>query len=136
MDRGSGHKYRMNWTNLSEEQICKYGANHRHFQDPTKELPQKVPKTHGPQRLLLNAEGSSLPVSNKADALKFYPSSGKKSEAWDDDQQFQGISLNSLLQIGDNALRMEPSFKCLDQRVPGLIASHIAFIAFLEYIRA
>ncbi len=28
MGRGSGQKYRVKWTNLSEELICEYGANH------------------------------------------------------------------------------------------------------------
>jgi hypothetical protein len=51
MGRGSGHKYRVKWTNLSAEHICDYGANHRLFQDPSKERPQKVPIIHGPQRL-------------------------------------------------------------------------------------
>jgi hypothetical protein len=27
MGRGSGHKYRVKWTNLSEELISEYGAN-------------------------------------------------------------------------------------------------------------
>ena len=31
MGRGSGHKYRVKWTNLSEELISENGANHRDF---------------------------------------------------------------------------------------------------------
>ncbi len=46
MGRWSTHKYRVKWTNLSEELISEYGANHGIFQDPAKERPQKVPKIH------------------------------------------------------------------------------------------
>ena len=31
MGRGSSHKYRVKWTNLFEELISEYGANHRDF---------------------------------------------------------------------------------------------------------
>ncbi len=119
---GAGHKYRVKRTNLLEEPICDYGANHRLFQDPSKERPQKVPKIHGPQRLSQDQAISRPVVSNTADALEFYPSSGEISDADDDDPQFPGISH---LQIGDNVLRMDRSFYCLDPRFPGLISSHI-----------
>ena len=49
-----------------------------------------------------------------------------------DDPQIPGISP---LQLGDDVSRMDPSFKSLGQRIQGLISSHIAFIAFVEYIR-
>jgi len=80
MDRGSGQKYRVKWPNLSDELICEYGANHRLFQDPSKERPQKVPKIHGPQRLSQDRAKSSLAVSNTADVLELHPSSGEDSE--------------------------------------------------------
>ncbi len=133
MGRGSGHKYHVKWTNVSEEHICDYGTNHRIFQDPSKELPPKVPKIHGPQRFSLDQANSSLADTNTADALEFYLSYGEISHADDDYPQFPGISP---LQIGYNVLRMDPSFYCLVPRFPGLISSHITFIAFVEYIRA
>jgi hypothetical protein len=59
MGRGSGQKYCVKWTNLSEELICEYRANQLLFQDPSKEQPLKVPKIHCPQPLSRDAEGSS-----------------------------------------------------------------------------
>ncbi len=44
MGRGYGLKYRAKWTNLSEEQILEYGANHSVFQDPCKERPSNTHK--------------------------------------------------------------------------------------------
>ncbi len=49
MGRGSGHKYRAKWINLSEEHVCDYGANHGLLQEPYKKRPLKVPKIHGLQ---------------------------------------------------------------------------------------
>ncbi len=91
MGRGSGHKYRVKWINLSEEHI-RDGANHGLLQDPSKELPLKVPKIHGLQRLSLDQENSSHVSTNTVDALDFCPSSGEISDAYDDDPQFQVIS--------------------------------------------
>jgi hypothetical protein len=133
MGRGSGHKYRVKWINLSEEHICYYGANHGLLQDPSKEQPLKVQKIHGLQRLSQEQAKSSHVGTNTVDALEFYPHSGEISDAYDDDPQFPGISP---LQIGYNVLRMDPSFYCLDQRFPCLISSHSTFIAFVEKIRA
>ena len=128
MGRGSGHKYGVKWTNLSEELISEYGANHRVFQDPSKERPQKVAKIHGPQRISLDPARSSPAVLNTADILELHPSSGEDSEPEDAVPQIPAISS---LQIGDNVLSMDPSFICLDPRVQGLISSHIAFILFV-----
>ena len=41
MGRGSGQKFRVKWTNLTEELILEYGANHSLFRDPSKQRPQK-----------------------------------------------------------------------------------------------
>ena len=128
MGRWSGHKYRVKWTNLSEELISEYGANHRVFQDPSKERPQKVAKIHGPQPLSLDPARSSPAAPNTADLLEVHPSSGEDSEQYDAVPQIPAISS---LQIGDNVLSMDPSFICLDPRVQGLISSHIAFILFV-----
>ncbi len=128
MGRGSGHKYRVKWTNPSEELISEYGANHGIFQDPAKEQPQKVPKIHGPHRLSQEPARSSLSGPNTADVLELHPSSGEESEPED---AFPQIPAISTLQIGDNVLSMDPSFICLDPRDPGLISSHIAFIVFV-----
>jgi hypothetical protein len=119
--RGSGHKYRVKWTNLSEELISEYGANHRVFQNPSKEQPQKVAKIHGPQPLSLDPARSRPVAPNTADVLELHPSSGEDSEPDDADPQIPAISP---LQIGDNVF-------CLDPRDQGLISSHIAFILFL-----
>ena len=133
MGHGSGQKYRVKWTNLSEELICEYGANHRIFQYPSKERPLKVSKFHGPQRLSLDPARSSPPVSITTDATQLHPSSGEDSEADHVVPQIPGISP---LEIGYYDFRMAPSFNCLDPRVGGLISSHIACIAFVGYIRA
>ncbi len=55
MGGGSGQKYCVKWTNIPEEPIYEYGANHQLFQDPSKELPPKAPKIHGPQPLFHGA---------------------------------------------------------------------------------
>ncbi len=133
MGRGSGHKYRVKWTYLLEEHICYYWANPQLVQDPSKERPPKVSKFHGPQRLSQDQATSSRAGTNTADALEFYLSSGEISDADDVDPQFPGISP---LPISNTVLRMDPTFYCLDPLFPGLISSHITFIAFVEYIRA
>ena len=133
MGQGSGHKYRVKWTNPSEEHICDYGANHGLLQEPSKERPLKVPKIHGLQRLSQDQAKSSRAGPNTVNALEFYLSSGEISDAYDDDPQFSGISP---LQIGDHDLRMDPRFYCRDPRFSGLISSHITFIVFVEYFRA
>ncbi len=92
-----------------------------------------MPKIHGPQRFSQDQAKSSRVGSNTVDALEFYLSSGEISDAYDDDPQFPGISP---FQIGDNVLRMDSSFCCLDPRFAGLISSHITFVAFVEYIRS
>jgi hypothetical protein len=67
MGCGSCQKYLAKWTDLSEELISEYSGNHRLFQDPSKELPPKDPKFHGPQSFSRHAEGSSSAVLNMAD---------------------------------------------------------------------
>ena len=95
----------MKWTNLSEELISEYGFNHRVFQDPSKERPQKVAKIHGPQRISLDPARSSPAVLNTADILELHPSSGEDSEPEDAVPQIPAISP---LQIGDNLWRVDP----------------------------
>ncbi len=114
MGRGSGLKYRVKRTNLSEELICEYGANHRLFQDPAKERPPKAPKIHGPQPLSLDAAGSGLPVSNMADASELYPSSAEDSEPEYIDPQTLAITP---LQICDNDWRTDPTLHLQPPRV-------------------
>jgi hypothetical protein len=111
MGSGSGQKYRVKWTNMSKKLICEYGANHRLFQDPSKERPPKAPKNHGPQPLSFDAAGSSPAVPNMADALELYPSSAEESESDHVDPQIQGISP---LQIGDNVWRTDPTLDLQD----------------------
>ena len=123
MCRGSGHTYCVKWTNLSEELICDYGANHRLFRDPSKERPPKVQKIRGPQRISADPVRSSPPVPDTTDILELHPSSGEESESDIKEQQIPGIFP---MQLDANVLRMVPSFKCLDRRIPGLISSHIA----------
>ncbi len=65
--------------------------------------------------------------------LEHCPSSDVITAAEAEGPQFPGISS---VHVGDYDLRMAPSFNCLDPRVPGLIFSHIVFIAFVPYIRA
>ncbi len=60
MGSGSGQKYRVKWTNLPEEPIYEYGANHRLFQDPSKERPPKAPKIHGPQPIFHGTAGPRI----------------------------------------------------------------------------
>ncbi len=67
------------------------------------------------------------------DVLEHCPSSDVISAAKAEDPQFPGISS---VHVGYYDLRMAPSFIFLDPRVPGLIFSHIVFIAFVSYIRA
>ena len=76
---------------------------------------------------------SSLAGPNMSGVLELHPSSGEESEPDVADPQIPGISPS---QLGDDVLRMDPSFKSLGHRFQGLISSHIAFIAFVEYIRA
>jgi hypothetical protein len=61
MGRGSSQKYLVKWTNLSEELIREYGANHRLFQDPSKDRPQKVAKFHGPSHYLVTQKDPAVP---------------------------------------------------------------------------
>jgi hypothetical protein len=79
-----------------EELIFDYGANHRLFQDPSKERPPKVPKIHGPQRFFQNADLPVRPIPYMADALELYPSSDEISDAEAEDPQILGISPSSL----------------------------------------
>ena len=129
--RGTGQKYRVKWTSLTEELISEYGANHRIFQDPSKERAQKKPKIHGPQLLSPNADPPALPVSDMVDVLEHFPSSDVISAAEAEDPQFLGISS---VHVGNDDLRMAPSFNCPDPRVPGLIFSNIVFIAFVPIL--
>ncbi len=135
MGLGSGHKYRVKWTNLLEEHICNHWANHQLVQDLSKEQPPKVSKIHGPQRLSPYRATSSCACANTSDALEFYLSSGEISDADHDhdDQQFPGISP---LPISNTVSRMNPSFYCLDPLFLGELSSYITFIAFVEYIWA
>ncbi len=105
------------------------------FLTATKERPQEEPKIYGTQRLSQDPARSSLagPNTLAAEVLELHLSSGEDSEPDDPVQQIPAISS---LQIGDNVLSMDLSFKfiCLDQRVPGLISSHIAFIVFFNIL--
>ncbi len=103
IEHGSGQKYCVKWSNLSEEHISEYGGNHRLFHDPAKERPPKAPKMHGPQPISLDTEGSGLPVSNMADASELYLSSAEDSEPECVDPQIPAISP---LQICDNDWRI------------------------------
>jgi hypothetical protein len=132
MGRGCGHKYRVKWTNLSEELISDYGANHRLFQDPSKERPQKVPKIHGPQPLSREPVISSPAVSNTADLVELHPSSGEDSEPEEADQHDPGISP---LQVGENVWRMDPELDLQDPQFGLLIPNHRPRIRFPRHIR-
>ena len=131
MGRGSGHKYRVKWTNLSEELISKYGANHRVFQDMSKELPQKVAKMHGPQRISQDPARSSPAVFSTADLLELHPSSGEESEPDVADPQIPAISP---LQIGDNLWRVDPVLDVQDPRFGLPLANHRPQIRFPQHI--
>jgi hypothetical protein len=61
MGCGSRQENLAKWTDLSEELISEYCSNHRLYQDPSKELPPKDPKLHGPQSLSRHAEDPALP---------------------------------------------------------------------------
>ncbi len=106
MGCGSRQKYRAKWTDLSEELISEFSSNHWLLQDPSKDLPPKDPKFHGPQSFSRHEEGSSSAVSNMADAVKLYPSSAEDSEPEDVEPQIPAISP---LRICDNDLRMDPT---------------------------
>ena len=131
MGRGSGHKYRVKWTNLSEELISEYGFNHGVFQDPSKERPQKVAKIHGPQRISLDPARSSPAVLNTADILELHPSSGEDSEPEDAVPQIPAISP---LQIGDNLWRVDPVLDLQDPRFGLPFANHRPQIRFPQHI--
>ncbi len=62
MRKGSGQKYRVKCTKLSEELIFENVANHRPFQYPSKERPPKMPKIHGPSVNLWTQHDPALPV--------------------------------------------------------------------------
>ena len=131
MGRGSGLKYCVKWTNLSEELICEYGPNHRIFRDQSKELPQKVPKIHGPQRLSLDPARSNPAGPNTTDLLELHPSSGEDSEPNDADPQIPAINP---LQIGDNLWRVDSALDLLDPRFGLPLANHIPQIRFPQHI--
>jgi hypothetical protein len=102
----SAQKYRVKWTNLSEDLMCGYGANHLLFQDPSKEVPPKPRKFMVPSHYLsLDAAGSSPPVSNMADALECFSSFAEDSEPDHVVPQCSGIS--PLQKIGDIFWRMD-----------------------------
>ncbi len=65
---------------------------------------------------------------NTTDVIELHPSSGEDSEPDDAVPQIPAISS---FEIGDNVLSMDPSFICLDPRVPGLFSAHFAFIVFV-----
>lgn len=100
MGRGSAEKFRVKWTNLTEELILEYGVNHSLFRDPSKQRPQKVPKIHGPVLLSPAPVQSSLAGPNMSCVLELHPSSDEESEPECEDPQIPGISP---LQIGDTA---------------------------------
>jgi hypothetical protein len=130
MGHGSGLKYRVKWTNLTEELILEYGANHRIFQDPCKERPSKAQKNHGPKPLSRDAQGSISAVPNMADAVELYPSSAEDSEPEDAVPQIPAISP---LQIGNNLWRTDPSLDLQDPRFGLMIADHKPRLRFPQY---
>ena len=71
----------MKCTNLSEELIFEYVANHRLFQYPSKERPPKMPKIHGPQRLSLDPARSSPAGLNLTYVLELLRRNVLKPEA-------------------------------------------------------
>ena len=100
---------------------------------------EKCQKFMVPNVYLWTLHDPALPcllLPNTTDVLE-HPSSGEDSDADDVDLHIPGIFP---LQIGDfvSSLnsRVDPSFNCLDPRVPDFIASRIAFIASVEYITA
>ena len=79
MRKGSGQKYHVKCTKLSEELIFEYAANHHLFQYPSKEWPPKMQKIHGPQRLSLDPARSSPAGPNLTNVLELHPSYGEVS---------------------------------------------------------
>ena len=132
MGKGAGHKYRVKWTNLKEELICDYGANHSLFQDPSKERPSKMPKIHGPQPLSQAQDISSSAVPNTDDLLELHPSSGEDSEREEAVPHDAGISP---LQVGENVWRMDPELELQDPRFGLLIPNHRPRIKFPGHLR-
>ncbi len=133
MGCGSRQKYRAKWTDLSEELIYEYGSNYRLFQDPSKKLPPKVPKIHGPQPMSPDAEGSSSAVSNIADAVKLYPSSAEGSEPECVNPQFPAISP---LQICDNNWRTDPTLHLQAPRFGLMSSIHKPKLRFPQHFPA
>ena len=131
MGRGSGQKFRVKWTNLREELILEYAANHSLFRDPSKQRPQKVPKIHGPVLLSPAPVQSSLAGPNMSCVLELHPSSDEESEPVCEDPQIPGISP---LQIGDTVWRTDAVLDLQDPRYGLLTANHQARLRFTEYI--
>ena len=131
MGRGSGQKFRVKWTNLREELILEYAANHSLFRDPSKQRPQKVPKIHGPVLLSPAPVQSSLAGPNMSCVLELHPSSDEESEPVCEDLQIPGISP---FQIGDAVWRTDAVLDLQDPRYGLLLANHQARLRLSEYI--
>ncbi len=71
---------RVKRTNLINELTCEYGANHRLFQNPSEDQPQKVAKINGPQSITQIADIPRPAVPNMIDGTELYPYSGESSE--------------------------------------------------------
>jgi hypothetical protein len=116
---GFRQKYRVKWTNLSEELIREYGANHRLFQDPSKEWPLKAPIIHGPLPLSLDAAESSPAVPNMADALELYPSSDEESEPHHVHPQIPGISPLQIYLISHLLVHTNAGIAVVSEQISG-----------------
>ncbi len=68
LERGSGKKYRVQWTNLREELECGYGAVYNLIRDPAAVRPQKKRKFHLPADAAPSADGSSCAGLNNNDS--------------------------------------------------------------------
>ena len=133
MEHGSGQKYCLKWSNLSQEHISEYGGNHRLFQDTAKERPPKSPKKSWSHPISLDAEGSGLPVSNMADASELYPSSAEDSEP---KYVYPQIPAISPLEIFGNDWRTDPTLHLQPSRLGLMLTIHKPKLRFPQHFSA
>ena len=129
----AGNKYRVKWTNLSEELERDYGSRHGIFKDPNAVRPQKQQKISNQPSIAPSADRSSVAVLNENDGLELYPSDPEVSESDAEDPQIPG---DSPLLVGGNQWRHDPALDALDPRMGGPICERDARIRFPKYIRA
>ncbi len=127
LDKGSGKKYCVKWTNLGEDLACGYGANHTLFRDLSEVEAQKGSKKAIQSAVVPSSDRIAAPVINENHVSALNPSDTEELSEDDGELKFPGINY---VCVGGNVWRHYSALDGLDPQMGTPLLIQNASICF------